>query len=348
MIVVNGEPFIRYNLENIYPHAHEILIVEGAVEKFRHAATPAGHSIDNTVEIIKNFPDPANKIKLIQRYGFWSEKDEMSNAYMEACTGDYIWQVDVDEFYKKEDIEKIRTLLSQDPEISRVDVRSVVFWRSFKARIMGASYIYGADEFIRIFKFKPGYRYLTHRPPTLIDENGQQFDHKKILSASELERQGIVQYHYSFVFPEKVKGKAEYYSRMGWGQGHEDGLVWFEENMCNIANPLRLHMIKYPPSWLVLYECDHPEIINVMCKHIDYKESPEIIEYLVKESKRYQVIGANIAKLLSALRVHEMSRISAFIGCIKNIVLPSSKKQFNADITIIYTAFQMLINRPGC
>src|SRR4030042_6503592 len=117
MIVVNGEPFIRYNLENLYPHAHEILIVEGAVEKFRHAATPDGHSLDRTVEIIKNFPDPQGKIKLIQRDGFWPEKDEMSNAYMAICTGDYIWQGDVDEFYKSADIEKIRRLLSENPDI---------------------------------------------------------------------------------------------------------------------------------------------------------------------------------------------------------------------------------------
>ena len=66
IIVVNGEPFIKYNLENLYPHAHEILIVEGAVEKFKHASTPDGHSLDNTVKIIKEFPDPENKIKLIQ------------------------------------------------------------------------------------------------------------------------------------------------------------------------------------------------------------------------------------------------------------------------------------------
>ena len=217
MIAINGEPFIRYNLENLYPHAHEILIVEGAVEKFRHAATPDGHSTDNTVDVIRNFPDPENKIKLIQNDGFWPEKDEMSNAYMQACTGDYIWQVDVDEFYKPEDIEKVRAILSSDPEISQVNVRSIGFWRSFNARIMGASYIYGADEFIRIFRFRPGFRYATHRPPTLLDESGHLVKQNKIVSARELELQGIVLYHYSYMFPDTVKSKSRYYSQMGWG-----------------------------------------------------------------------------------------------------------------------------------
>ena len=29
MIVLNGEPFVRYNLRAIYPFAYEIIIVEG-------------------------------------------------------------------------------------------------------------------------------------------------------------------------------------------------------------------------------------------------------------------------------------------------------------------------------
>ena len=32
--------------------------------------------------------------------GFWpGEKDEQSRAYAARATGDYLWQVDVDEFY---------------------------------------------------------------------------------------------------------------------------------------------------------------------------------------------------------------------------------------------------------
>ena len=32
--------------------------------------------------------------------GFWpGEKDEQSRAYAKRATGDYLWQVDIDEFY---------------------------------------------------------------------------------------------------------------------------------------------------------------------------------------------------------------------------------------------------------
>ena len=117
----------------------KFLFVEGAVEKYRHAATPDGHSLDNTVKIRPKIPDPKNKIKLIQRDDFWPEKDEMSNAYMEQCTGDYIWQVDVDEFYNPEDIEKVRSFLIANPDITRVDIQTINFWRGFQAVMQGAS-----------------------------------------------------------------------------------------------------------------------------------------------------------------------------------------------------------------
>ena len=345
MIVLNGEPFINYNLGNLYPHAHEILIVEGAVEKFAHAATSDGHSLDNTVDIIKSFPDPENKIKLIQRDGFWPEKDEMSNAYMEVCTGDYIWQVDIDEFYKPKDIEKVRDILAADPDISRVDVRSVCFLRSFNARVMGATLIYGADEFIRIFIFKPGYRYVTHRPPTLADETGQPFQHTKILRASDLEKLGIVQYHYSYVIHDYVKSKSDYYSRMSWGGGHEDGLHWFNQQWCSLSNPLRAHIQNFPPSWLVPFKGEHPEVITRMIKDIGFEEDPEIAKFLIKEYKKYQKAGAALADVLLKIRDRKISKTKAVLTCLSQLLLPTSVRTVNANRSIANTVFRILADK---
>ena len=92
MIVLNGEPFLRYNLRSLYPFAHEIIIVEGAVPGASLVATEDGHSIDGTLAALKSFKsseDPENKIRIIQKDGFWREKDEMSFAYAENATGDY-------------------------------------------------------------------------------------------------------------------------------------------------------------------------------------------------------------------------------------------------------------------
>lgn len=344
MIVLNGEPFIKYNLESIYPYAHEILIVEGAVEKFRHAATLDGHSVDKTVEIIRDFPDPQGKIKLIQRNGFWSEKDEMSNAYLEVCTGDYIWQVDVDEFYKSDDIEKVRRLLAENPDIERVDIKTINFWRGFRAVMQGGPYIYSKDDFIRIFRFKPGYRYQTHRPPTIIDKFNHVIGTRRILYAKELaEVHKVFIYHYSYVFPEGVKSKSDYYARMGWGGGCEDGLKWAEACWEKLNNPLRIHLIKFPPSWIIPFEGNHPDVIEEMKKEINFAEDCYVEDFLAHEWTKYAAVGKKITEYYMDAKKNRISKVKAAMSILGSIFFPSSKKSLRADKTILEVFAKSLI-----
>ena len=55
IIVLNGEPFIRYNLRSLYRFAHEIIVVEGASEHAADVATEDGHSVDGTLEVLHRF-----------------------------------------------------------------------------------------------------------------------------------------------------------------------------------------------------------------------------------------------------------------------------------------------------
>ena len=64
MIVFNGDHVLKENLEPLYPFANQILITEGPVKHYRQLGYTT--STDNTVDIIKSFPDPENKIKLFQ------------------------------------------------------------------------------------------------------------------------------------------------------------------------------------------------------------------------------------------------------------------------------------------
>ena len=84
MIVLNGEPFTRYNLRAIYPFASEIIIVEGACPAARSVAMPDGHSSDGTLTLLRRFQseeDPEGKVQVVtaedegRSDGFWSEKD---------------------------------------------------------------------------------------------------------------------------------------------------------------------------------------------------------------------------------------------------------------------------------
>ena len=61
MNVLNGEPFIKYQIDSIYKFADEIIIVEGAYRKFAHA-TNNGRSKDSTLETIRSYPDSKKKL----------------------------------------------------------------------------------------------------------------------------------------------------------------------------------------------------------------------------------------------------------------------------------------------
>ncbi len=68
MIVLNGEPFVRYNLRALYPFAHQIIVVEGAAPAAAKIATPEGHSSDGTLETLMDFKvqeDPEGKLIIV-------------------------------------------------------------------------------------------------------------------------------------------------------------------------------------------------------------------------------------------------------------------------------------------
>src|SRR5512134_1673059 len=102
MIVFNGETFLHELLDSIYDFAYEIFGVEGPDQNSLPMAGPDGGSTDRTVEILRSYPDPERKLRVIR--GTWRDKDEQSNRYMDEVSGDYIWQVDDDEIYKPEDL----------------------------------------------------------------------------------------------------------------------------------------------------------------------------------------------------------------------------------------------------
>jgi glycosyltransferase involved in cell wall biosynthesis len=209
MIVFNGEEFLQEVLESIYEFAYEIIIVEGPDRNARSMAGPDGRSADGTLAILRNFPDPLKKLKII--HGSWASKDEQCNRFIEEASGDYIWQVDDDEVYKKEDLRKVEKLLLEDQEITAVAFQWRNFFKGFD-RVMVADEPY---EVWRLFRLRPGYRFQTHRPPTVVDpETGANMNRIKPLSGRMLADMGICIYHYSYVLDRQVKSKIQYHTNL--------------------------------------------------------------------------------------------------------------------------------------
>jgi len=282
LIVLNGKPFTRYNLRALYPFAYEIIVVEGASSHAAHTATPDGHSVDGTLEILRRFKaeeDPDNKITIVTAEdeghpnGFWpGEKDEQSQAYAKRATGDWLWQVDIDEFYHPEDMQRVCEYLQTHPEVTCLIFNAYHFWGSFDYLVQGGLFMshrfqgepWGAYR--RVFKWGPGYRYVTHRPPTVWD--AAQRDCATI-NKHNLSRQSrpapIYMYHYTNLFPKQVIPKGAYYANQGWAVGiaqrrkFESFLAPLDEQK---ATRIYDHFGTY--NWLRRFHGQHPPQIKAL------------------------------------------------------------------------------------
>jgi glycosyltransferase involved in cell wall biosynthesis len=210
MIVFNGDEFLHQVLDSIYDFAHQIIIAEGADQNARPFANLDGSSTDRTVDIIRNYPDKERKITLVQ--GTWRDKTEQSNAWLEHATGDYVWQIDDDEIYKEEDLLAIDALLRERPDTTAV---SFHWWHFFG----GLDRIRPINERTRvkwrIFRFKPGYQWHTHRPPDILDPNtGKSLREISPIMAQELVDRGIYIYHFSYITDRQVREKMQYMERV--------------------------------------------------------------------------------------------------------------------------------------
>jgi hypothetical protein len=276
IIVLNGEPFTRYCLRSLYPFAYEIIVVEGGHEDAKSVSTPDGHSIDGTLDALYEFKrneDPENKVTIVTRDGFWPKKDELgrnrtpqSRAYAERATGDYLWQIDIDEFYREDDMLRILEMLKKDPSITAVSFPSYTFWGDIQYESDSWALKRGLQYCHRIFKWANGYKYLTHEPSTVIDETGTDLRKKNWIPGKVMKRKDIYMYHYSLLFPWQVEQKVRVYN-----EEHDNyrGIVdWAENNYFKLNNPYRVHNLFRIPSWLLRHKGKHPDQIKMMMQDI--------------------------------------------------------------------------------
>lgn len=272
VIALNALPLLEYNLRALYPFAHQIIVVEGATRAAVSLSRPDGHSRDGTLEMllkIKNEIDGDEKIKVVSATeegytdGFWPEKDEMSRAYAKRATGNWLWQVDSDEFYREEDIRSLAERLETDPTITTVSFPYTEFFGGFSSTITGVWHLYDHPRFHRLFQWKKGYVYKTHRPPTVVDQDGIDLRLKNWLRNPRNGRRPIFLYHYSYVFPRQAQQKVGYYSNVEWTDAFQHNYRWMQEEYFGLRHPMFLGERGWPNlQWLEDYSGAHPAAIR--------------------------------------------------------------------------------------
>ena len=287
MIVFEGDYVLKECLEQVYPFASQILVAEGPVSYWQKQGRTT--STDDTNKILKEFPDPQNKIKIV--HGQFKEKDDQCRAYMQHINDDidYIWNLDSDEVYKTEDLAKIIKLLKEENPTS-VGIRSCSFYGGFDNYLTG--FELKRDNFLRIFKYIKGSTWLTHRPPTIQYPFDSNIIKKHINSDDLYEKTGVQMYHYSYVFPTQVHTKVNYYkdsvSRDNCIDDYFDKiyLPWVigDENDKNKIENQYLGVHEFKPNvrgecFTVNFEGEHPKAIKNNIKTLKNKFDVQLKKY---------------------------------------------------------------------
>lgn len=214
----NEEKLIEACMLQLYDKVDRIVVIEGAVQSKVAAgqATPDGHSLDRTVEIIKDVKankDPDNKIVFVQIDRPWQDLEELKTTFFQYMQdGDWMLITDVDEFIMPEVVDKLRQAISLEPWATEfVPAGFYHFWRdAWHIRKPGHHWGQQHQRFIR---FQPGLNYQNH--PVARDIHGvcTCFDPRYLTRRFVLD--DFVVYHYSYCKndEEDIARKKEFYQK---------------------------------------------------------------------------------------------------------------------------------------
>ncbi|HEX3974338.1 MAG TPA: glycosyltransferase family 9 protein, partial [Stellaceae bacterium] len=261
-IVLNGMPFIASQIDEMLklPFEWHWHVVEGVASLSHDTAWSAakggridasfhrnGLSNDGTSEYLDTLarahPD---RITIYRKPAgiFWDGKIEMVRAPLaridEECL---LWEIDVDEFWTATAYARLRDMFSLNPDRTAAYFICLFF---FKNLVVNSANTYGnhlAYEWLRVWRFRPGDRWLSHEPPRLGRRSGDGEGWNDLgalnpFSHGETLRNDLVFRHYAYVLPTQLRFKEIYY-------GYRNALKEWEDLPATGPVRLRDHL-----SWI--------------------------------------------------------------------------------------------------
>ncbi len=238
-IVLNGQPFIQHHAEVFrrLPFPWHWHIVEGVAELNHDTAWSKatggqipeklhrnGLSLDGTTEYLDalqcEFPDritiyrpPPGKP--------WDGKLEMVNAPLTGLDSEcLLWQIDADELWTDSQIIRARALFLSHPEKTAAHFYCHYFVGP--ELVITSRGTYGNNssyEWLRVWRYQPGDRWLSHEPPRLARplDGGHSMDVGgwNAFSHSETEAMGLVFQHFAYATEAQAAFKECYYGYPG-------------------------------------------------------------------------------------------------------------------------------------
>ena len=216
--VCNEEKLVEACMLQLYDKVDRIIVIEGAVQSKVAAgqATPDGHSLDRTVEIIKDVKankDPDNKIIFVQIDRPWQDLEELKNSFFQYMKqGDWMLITDADEFIMPEVADKLREAISLEPWATEfVPAAFYHFWRDAN-HIRKPSGDWG-QQHQRFIRFQLGINYQNH--PVARDGNGvcTYFDPRYLSRRFVLPDFAVYHYSYCKDNDEEIAEKKAFYDQ---------------------------------------------------------------------------------------------------------------------------------------
>lgn len=266
----NEADWITFNLANNYDEYDIIRVVEGAVQG-RPNSTPDGHSTDNTLELIRNFPDPQGKIELYTLDRPFKSLEEQKQMFLDVANeGEWLFIVDCDEFYLDGDVNKIRRFIHKHPSATEFVPTFLHFYRDFfHVRDFEGEWNLWHQ---RVIAYRPGMRYHTHPVATYRDGTCSYFD--KDHQFTRWQMPGLYIFHYGHAKGKEFHAmKRDFYRSelakypAGEGKSAADA---FDQKFVEFAE------YKEDLSKILFYGGSHPSVMlqHPASKHFDdfYKD----------------------------------------------------------------------------
>ncbi|MGA1869736.1 MAG: glycosyltransferase [bacterium] len=232
--VINGEPFIRYHINvftqlpfNWYWH-----IIEGF-------ADPAGEGNENTLwsgqitdefhrnglsndgtseylnEIAQQFQHNIFVYRKIEGE-LWSSILEMINAPLENINEEcLLWRVDNDELWSVDHIKDVCSLFKQHPKKTAAYFYCYYFVGPNKYISSFNTWTTLPNDWIRVWRFKPGMKWSRYKPMVLKNAHGQNVGVLNPFTRDETKKRGISFQHCAYMFESQIRFKQAYYGYEG-------------------------------------------------------------------------------------------------------------------------------------
>ncbi|MHC4676671.1 MAG: glycosyltransferase family 9 protein, partial [Planctomycetota bacterium] len=221
----------------------------------------------------------------------------MQNEALKYVTGNYVWLIDSDEVYKRQDLEKLREILKQDPSITQVNFIPDNFWKGLDYTFVSHKFFEEPHHYRRLFKYQPGALFTSHRPPTMLWPGSKKTtENMHLLDGKTTRQMGIVLYHYSYVLDKQAKQKIELYHRYGWGKNwNVDLLQWYNECFLKWTSANRRQIDAEYPIWTgdvnshtLPFQGSHPQVM------IDYILNRSVLNHGISDANHimHHVVAA--------------------------------------------------------